>query len=139
MRRSSIARLVGVLAAGVMLAMMAAAGAAAQSLGSVAQIAPTGRLRAALVKIPFLAKPDHASGQLKGVAPDQRLLRAAGAEQAVHDIGMEIVRRRRPAFASDRKDVATVPAFFREAEHARQQLHGIVHRLALIPPPPCAA
>ena len=28
------------------------------------------QLRAALVKIPFLAKPDAASGQLKGVAPD---------------------------------------------------------------------
>ena len=35
-----------------------------------AQIAPTGQLRAALVKIPFLAKQDAASGQLKGVAPD---------------------------------------------------------------------
>jgi polar amino acid transport system substrate-binding protein len=70
MRHSRTARLVGALAAGLVLATVAAAGAAAQSLGSVAQIAPTGRLRAALVKIPFLAKPDPASGQLKGVAPD---------------------------------------------------------------------
>lgn len=35
-----------------------------------AQIAPTGSLRVALVKISFLAKQDPASGQLKGVAPD---------------------------------------------------------------------
>lgn len=70
MRRSRTARLVHALAAGIMLATVAAADAAAQSLGSVAQIAPTGRLRAALVKIPFLAKQDPASGQLKGVAPD---------------------------------------------------------------------
>ena len=40
-----------------------------------AQIAPTGALRAAVVKIPFLAKQD-ASGQLRGVAPD------LGAEMA---------------------------------------------------------
>jgi polar amino acid transport system substrate-binding protein len=70
MHRPRTARFVGALAAGVMLAMLAGAGAAAQSLGSVAQIAPTGRLRAALVTIPFLAKPEPASGQLKGVAPD---------------------------------------------------------------------
>ena len=70
MHRSRTAWCLAVLAAGVMLAAAAAGTAAAQSLGSVAQIAPTGRLRAALVKIPFLAKPDPASGQLKGVAPD---------------------------------------------------------------------
>jgi polar amino acid transport system substrate-binding protein len=70
MRRLRTARLIGALAAGIALAIVAVAGAAAQSLGSVAQIAPTGRLRAAIVKIPFLAKQDHASGQLKGVAPD---------------------------------------------------------------------
>jgi len=40
-----------------------------------AQIAPAGALRAAVVKIPFLAKQD-ASGTLKGVAPD------LGAEMA---------------------------------------------------------
>ena len=74
MHRSRTARCVGALAAtlgaGLVLAMVAASAASAQSLSSVAQIAPTGKLRAALVKIPFLAKPDHASGQLKGVAPD---------------------------------------------------------------------
>src|SRR5262245_19542929 len=74
MHRSRTGRCVGALAAtlgaGLVLAMVAASAASAQSLSSVAQIAPTGKLRAALVKIPFLAKPDHASGQLKGVAPD---------------------------------------------------------------------
>ena len=35
-----------------------------------AQIAPTGQLRVGLVKIPFLAKQDAATGQLRGVAPD---------------------------------------------------------------------
>jgi polar amino acid transport system substrate-binding protein len=40
-----------------------------------AQIAPTGELRVALVKVPFLAKQD-ATGELKGVAPD------LGAEMA---------------------------------------------------------
>jgi polar amino acid transport system substrate-binding protein len=44
----------------------------AQSVSTAekAQIAPTGTLRAALVKIPFLAKQDPASAALKGVAPD---------------------------------------------------------------------
>jgi polar amino acid transport system substrate-binding protein len=63
------ARHLGAMAAAVVLATVAIAGAAAQS-SSVEQIAPTGRLRAALVKIPFLAKADRASGHLKGVAPD---------------------------------------------------------------------
>jgi polar amino acid transport system substrate-binding protein len=60
----------GLIAAALALAS-GAGGALAQSASAEqkAQIAPTGSLRAALVKIPFLAKPD-ASGQLKGVAPD---------------------------------------------------------------------
>ena len=70
MHRWCRARCVGVLFAGLLLAMAAAPGASAQSSSSVSQIAPTGQLRAALVTIPFLAKQDHASGQLKGVAPD---------------------------------------------------------------------
>ena len=74
MHRSRTARRFGALAAtlgaGFALAIMAVSAASAQSLSSVAQIAPTGKLRAALVKIPFLAKPDHVSGRLKGVAPD---------------------------------------------------------------------
>jgi polar amino acid transport system substrate-binding protein len=70
MHRLPSAWRLGTLAAGLVLAMVAMGSAAAQSLGSVAQIAPTGRLRAAIVKIPFLAKPDHASEHLKGVAPD---------------------------------------------------------------------
>ena len=65
-----VGALVVTLGAGLELAIMAVSAASAQSLSSVAQIVPTGKLRAALVKIPFLAKPDHASGQLKGVAPD---------------------------------------------------------------------
>jgi polar amino acid transport system substrate-binding protein len=62
----------GVIAAGFVLAMAGADIALAQTASAEqkAQIAPTGRLRAALVKIPFLAKQDAASGQLKGVAPD---------------------------------------------------------------------
>src|SRR5262245_12862311 len=64
------ARRLGAMAAAVVLAIVAVDGAAAQSSSSVEQIAPTGRLRAALVKIPFLAKMDRASGHLKGVAPD---------------------------------------------------------------------
>jgi polar amino acid transport system substrate-binding protein len=62
-------RRLGAMAAAVGLAIIAVDVAAAQS-SSIAQIAPTGRLRAALVKIPFLAKADRASGHLKGVAPD---------------------------------------------------------------------
>ena len=52
--------------------VLAMGGALAQSATAEqkAQIAPTGSLRVALVKIPFLAKQDAASGQLKGVAPD---------------------------------------------------------------------
>lgn len=64
------ARHLGVMAAAVVVAIVAVDGAAAQSSSSVEQIAPTGRLRAALVKIPFLARTDRASGHLKGVAPD---------------------------------------------------------------------
>jgi polar amino acid transport system substrate-binding protein len=63
------ARRLGAMAAAVVLATVAVDGATAQS-SSIEQIAPTGRLRAALVKIPFLAKADRASGHLKGVAPD---------------------------------------------------------------------
>jgi polar amino acid transport system substrate-binding protein len=72
MQRLRTARRIGVLAAGFVLAMVAAVAAVAQSPSSeqTAQIAPTGRLRVALVKIPFLAKQDATSGQLKGVAPD---------------------------------------------------------------------
>ncbi|MET0632503.1 MAG: transporter substrate-binding domain-containing protein [Xanthobacteraceae bacterium] len=62
----------GVIAAALALAVAGGDCALAQSASAEqkAQIAPTGQLRAALVKIPFLAKPDAASGQLKGVAPD---------------------------------------------------------------------
>jgi polar amino acid transport system substrate-binding protein len=62
----------GGIAAGLVLAALGATGAFAQSASAEqkAQIAPTGILRAALVKIPFLAKQDATSGQLKGVAPD---------------------------------------------------------------------
>lgn len=70
MHRSRTARSLGALVAGAALAMLAVTGAWAQSLGNVEQIAPTGRLRAALVKIPFLTKQDRASGQLKGIAPE---------------------------------------------------------------------
>ena len=60
------------LAASAWLAS-AMVGAVAQAqpvaAGDKAHIAPTGELRAALVTIPFLAKPD-AAGKLKGVAPD---------------------------------------------------------------------
>ena len=54
------------------LATLGSSGALAQSASAEqkAQIAPSGQLRAALVKIPFLAKQDAASGTLKGVAPD---------------------------------------------------------------------
>jgi polar amino acid transport system substrate-binding protein len=64
------ARHLAAMAAAIVLATVAVDGAAAQSSSSIAQIAPTGRLRAAIVKIPFLAKADRASGHLKGVAPD---------------------------------------------------------------------
>ncbi len=60
------------LAASAWLAsVMVGAVAQAQPVaaGDKAHIAPTGELRAALVTIPFLAKPD-AAGKLKGVAPD---------------------------------------------------------------------
>jgi polar amino acid transport system substrate-binding protein len=52
--------------------VLAATSALAQNASAEqkAQIVPTGVLRAALVKIPFLAKQDPASGQLRGVAPD---------------------------------------------------------------------
>src|SRR5262245_66202784 len=60
-----IAAASAVAAAGADVAL-AESGSAEQK----ARIAPTGSLRAALVKIPFLAKQDTASGQLKGVAPD---------------------------------------------------------------------
>jgi polar amino acid transport system substrate-binding protein len=64
-------RLLGRVAAGLVLAMIGMPAALAQSASAEqkAQIAPTGSLRVAVVKIPFLAKQD-ASGQLRGVAPD---------------------------------------------------------------------
>ena len=64
--------LLGAIAAGLVLATLGSSGALAQSASAEqkAQIAPSGQLRAALVKIPFLAKQDAASGTLKGVAPD---------------------------------------------------------------------
>lgn len=61
------------------LVLGGAHGASAQAVATAeqkAQLAPTGTLRVGLVKIPFLAKVDPASGQLKGVAPD------LGAEMA---------------------------------------------------------
>jgi polar amino acid transport system substrate-binding protein len=66
-----LAALLTAIAAGFFVST-ASTGALAQSASAEqkAQIAPTGTLRAALVKIPFLAKADAASGQLKGVAPD---------------------------------------------------------------------
>ena len=72
------------IAAGLLLAM---GGALAQSATAEqkAQIAPTGSLRVALVKIPFLAKQDAASGQLKGVAPDL-------AEELARRLGVPIER-----------------------------------------------
>ena len=62
----------GLIAAALVVAAAGTDVALAQSASAEqkAQIAPTGHLRAALVKIPFLAKQDAASGQLKGVAPD---------------------------------------------------------------------
>jgi polar amino acid transport system substrate-binding protein len=68
MRRMLLAAVTATLA----LAMLGSHGALAQSASAEqkAQIAPSGQLRAALVKIPFLAKQDAASGTLKGVAPD---------------------------------------------------------------------
>jgi polar amino acid transport system substrate-binding protein len=53
----------------MLIAVTDAAGQPTSSAEQKAQIAPTGTLRAALVKIPFLAKQD-AAGTLKGVAPD---------------------------------------------------------------------
>ena len=69
--RAMLVRL-GLIAAALVVAAAGTDVALAQSANAEqkAQIAPTGQLRAALVKIPFLAKPDAASGQLKGVAPD---------------------------------------------------------------------
>jgi polar amino acid transport system substrate-binding protein len=63
-------KLLGAAATGLML-LIGLPGALAQSASAEqkAQIAPTGSLRVAVVKIPFLAKQD-ASGHLKGVAPD---------------------------------------------------------------------
>ena len=69
--RAMLVRL-GLIAAALVVAAAGTDVALAQAANAEqkAQIAPTGSLRAALVKIPFLAKPDAASGQLKGVAPD---------------------------------------------------------------------
>ena len=66
------ATLLGGMAAALVLAVIGVPGALAQSASAEqrAQIAPTGALRVAVVKIPFLAKQDAASGHLKGVAPD---------------------------------------------------------------------
>ena len=66
-----IAARLAVISLGFALTLAGASGALAQTATAEqkAQIAPTGMLRAALVKIPFLAKQD-ASGNLKGVAPD---------------------------------------------------------------------
>ncbi|HEY7662298.1 MAG TPA: transporter substrate-binding domain-containing protein [Xanthobacteraceae bacterium] len=69
MDRSRTGGWIGVLAIAAALGMVSTK-PSAQSLGSVEQIAPTGRLRAALVKLPFLAKPDRANGRLTGVAPE---------------------------------------------------------------------
>src|SRR5262245_44428344 len=66
------ATLLGGIAAGLVLFAIGVSTAPAQSVSAEqkAQIAPTGPLRVAVVKIPFLAKQDAASGQLRGVAPD---------------------------------------------------------------------
>jgi polar amino acid transport system substrate-binding protein len=66
------ATLLGAMMTALALATLGSPGALAQSASAEqkAQIAPSGQLRAALVKIPFLAKQDAASGTLKGVAPD---------------------------------------------------------------------
>jgi len=60
----------GAIAAALALAGADVALAQSASAEQKAQFAPTGSLRAALVKIPILAKQDAGSGQLKGVAPD---------------------------------------------------------------------
>jgi polar amino acid transport system substrate-binding protein len=69
MQRSGATRLVGALWI-VLLAAAEGPDALAQATAEQkAQIAPTGSLRVALVKIPFLAKQDP-GGVIKGVAPD---------------------------------------------------------------------
>ena len=60
----------GAILAGLLLCAAIDAAAQTPTAEQKAQIAPTGQLRVGLVKIPFLAKQDPATGQLKGVAPD---------------------------------------------------------------------
>jgi polar amino acid transport system substrate-binding protein len=83
MYRERIARRIGALAACWFVAAVSvfASEAVAQSAPTAeqkAQIAPTGVLRAAVVKLPFLAKQDATTQELKGVAPD------LGAALAAH-------------------------------------------------------